>query len=294
VRLKPKRKPALTPKLRLMPMPLRVWLGALALTGLATACGGTDATVPDLPEMPRAPAGPTGQLRGVVRLDGEAPAAAVDPITENQDTCGESALLPRLVVDDDNGVQHAFVFLEGVESAGASAPGEAALIDQQRCRYVPHTMTVLTGTELEITNSDPILHNVHGTAVVGEQNGRTVFNVAQPRQGVRTRIDDALAEPGMVHLTCQAGHPWMSAWILVSDHPYTAVTDSSGGFLIENVPVGTYTIKMWHEGVHLTRIVRSLQRYDYEDPYEVSREVTVTEGVETVVNFDLTLRPRPE
>ena len=84
----------------------------------------------------------------------------------------------------------------------------------------------------------------------------------------------------------------MSAHILVADHAYVAVTDGAGEFLIDNVPPGTYDIKMWHEGVRLERIVRSLQRYDYEEPYEITQEVTVEADTETLVAFQMTLRPK--
>ena len=49
---------------------------------------------------------------------------------------------------------------------------------------------------------------------------------------------------------------------------------------------------MWHEGVRLERIVRSLQRYDYEEPYEITQEVTVEADTETLGAFQMTLRPK--
>ena len=82
----------------------------------------------------------------------------------------------------------------------------------------------------------------------------------------------------------------MSAYIFVADHPYVADTNDDGAFVMDNVPVGTYRIKMWHEGVRLKRIIESLQRYEYEDPYESTQQVVVTPGGEAVINFDLALR----
>jgi hypothetical protein len=82
----------------------------------------------------------------------------------------------------------------------------------------------------------------------------------------------------------------MTAYILVADHSYTAVTGDDGSFVIEGVPAGTYRIRMWHEGVRLTNIVASLQRYEYEPPYEITREVVVPEAGDAEVNFDFELR----
>jgi hypothetical protein len=68
------------------------------------------------------------------------------------------------------------------------------------------------------------------------------------------------------------------------------VTGDNGDFVIEGVPPGTYRIKMWHEGVTLKKNIKTLQRYEYEEPYEVTQDVTVQANAEAVVNFDLTLR----
>jgi hypothetical protein len=48
---------------------------------------------------------------------------------------------------------------------------------------------------------------------------------------------------------------------------------------------------MWHAGVRMTRNIKSLQRYEYEEPYETTQDVTVIANGEAVVNFDLALRP---
>ena len=39
----------------------------------------------------------------------------------------------------------------------------------------------------------------------------------------------------------------MKTWVLVSDHPYYAVTDSNGDYEIKNVPAGTYEVVCWQE-----------------------------------------------
>jgi len=41
-------------------------------------------------------------------------------------------------------------------------------------------------------------------------------------------------------------HPWMRAWVSVFDHPYFAVSDQSGKFVIKNVPPGKYTVEADH------------------------------------------------
>ena len=39
----------------------------------------------------------------------------------------------------------------------------------------------------------------------------------------------------------------MKAWVMVSDHPYFAVTDENGYFKIDNIPEGTYEVGFWQE-----------------------------------------------
>jgi hypothetical protein len=146
-----------------------------------------------------------------------------------------------------------------------------------------------TGTGLEIVNDDPILHSVHAREVMAS-GFRTMFNVAQPVQGQRTKVDASFDKPGVIALTCEAGHPWMTAYILVADHPYVATTSDDGAFTIDGVPPGTYRLKMWHEGVRLKRVIPSLQQYEYEDPYEDVQQVVVPPNGDTAVNFAFQVR----
>jgi plastocyanin len=259
---------------------------------LLFGCGSEHANdIPKAADKPAAAApGPTGRIRGVVRLQGKAPVVAFEPTSQDQSTCGDRVPVSRLALGKDSGVQQAFVFLDGVQTTETVRARESLLVDQKNCQYAPHSLIVPAGSKIEITNSDPILHNVHGHQI-SDQGSRTLFNIAQPVRGQRTTVESPLTTPGIVHLTCEAGHPWMSGYVFVANHPYVALTNDNGEFVIDNVPVGTYRIKMWHEGVTLKRNIKSLQRYEYEDPYEVTQDVSVQAGGETTINFDLALRP---
>ena len=83
----------------------------------------------------------------------------------------------------------------------------------------------------------------------------------------------------------------MSGYVFVANHPYVTITNDAGEFAIEGVPAGSYRIKMWHEGVTLKRNIKSLQRYEYEAPYEITQDVIVRADGESIVNFNLALRP---
>lgn len=259
----------------------------LAAALLASGCGNSP-KAPSLTET--APTGPVGTIRGVVHLMGNAPAADSAAITVDQATCGSSVLLPRIALGKDNGVKDTFVFLDGAPAVPNAPPAVPAsvLVDQQHCQYVPHAMTVPVGAELEITNSDAILHNVHGY-LNAQQDAQSLFSISQPIKGQHGKTP-ALTKPGIVSLTCDAGHPWMTAYVYVSENPYVAITKDNGDFVIANVPPGTYKIKMWHEGVTLKSSDKKAKTYEYEDPYETMQDVTVTANNEVTVNFDLALR----
>lgn len=268
----------------------------LAATLLLFGCGteqGKEASGSAADTAPSAPQGPVGRIRGLVRLQGDAPAATFEPVTENQSTCGDRVALSRLALGKEKGIQHAFVYLDGVQSDEKFRARESLLVDQKNCQYAPHAMIVPVGSKIDITNSDSILHNVHGQQLTDE-GSKTLFNIAQPVRGQRTTVESPLTTPGIVFLTCEAGHPWMNGYVFVANHPFVSVTDDDGQFVIEGVPAGTYKIKMWHEGVRMTRNIKTLQRYEYEEPYEITQDVTVTANGETVVNFDMALRPTKE
>jgi hypothetical protein len=50
----------------------------------------------------------------------------------------------------------------------------------------------------------------------------------------------------MISVLCDV-HGWMKSFIRVDEHPYHAVTDEQGHFLISEIPPGSYTLELWHE-----------------------------------------------
>jgi plastocyanin len=183
-----------------------------------------------------------GSVRGIVRLS--APSALLPdiPVSKDQTACGEATANPSLEVGPGNAVVNAVVSLVGVMKGKPMAKlAKPAELDQRGCIYVPHLQIVPVGTTLEISNSDPILHNVHGYLGGSE----TLFNLAMPIQGFR--IQRQLDRPGLVTLRCDAGHTWMSGYIVVQEHPYYAQTGSNGSFTLRDVPPGDYRLRLWHE-----------------------------------------------
>ena len=233
-----------------------------------------------------------GTIRGIVHLSGEAPPVRDFEVTKNEDHCGITKRSPRLSISR-SGVQNAVVFIEEITAGKAIATTTTAVLNQEDCEYDPHVLIHPLGEPLVIVNSDPILHNVHAYRMRAARP-RSIINIAQPRQGQRITISARrFRTPGLVMAICDAGHPWMSAHIIVAEHPYYALTDESGEFTLNNVPPGSYRLRMWHEGVALIETALEdgkPKRYYFEEPYEITQEVIVPPNGDVKVDFQLTLR----
>ena len=226
-----------------------------------------------------------GSLSGRVMFRGAPPALPAIPVLKDHGVCGERVPAEGLVVAKaTRGVQQAVVFLEGVAPvAGGAPPGEVKL-ENRGCRFVPHVLAVRVGTELVITNADPVLHNLHAWLM---PEHRSIMNVVQPTQGQETRR--TVRRPGVMAITCDS-HVHMLAHLLAFEHPYFALTDGTGAFRISGIPAGTYRLTAWHEG---WRVVRTEPegRPVYEAPYLLSQDVVIPESGEARLTLELAPRP---
>jgi hypothetical protein len=183
-----------------------------------------------------------GAVRGTVRLVGDAPKLSPITVSKDEDVCGPRMPDISLQLGTGAAVEGAVVSLVGVSRGKAvrplNGPAELELI---KCNAVPRVQIVPVGTILEIVNSDPILHDLYGS--IGPRED--LFHVALPVQLFRARVN--LDRAGLVHVTCGAGHPWMSAHIVVHEHPYAALTNARGTYAISDIPPGSHVLRVWHE-----------------------------------------------
>lgn len=141
----------------------------------------------------------------------------------------------RVLLPNGAGAAMAVVSLEG---SAKSQPGKDTLMDQRGKQFLPHVLAVTVGTVVTFPNSDTVFHNVFAHFHAKR------FDLGMYPQGSskRQRFD----KPGLVALFCNV-HSEMSAFIMVLDTPYFAVTDKEGKFTITGVEMGQYTAKVWHE-----------------------------------------------
>lgn len=176
-----------------------------------------------------------GEVEGVVRFTGPAPARRTATVTKDRAACGEEAADESLLVSE-GGLANVVVRLV---VPGAKAEPRRVSLDQRGCRFVPHVLVAPAGSTLDLLNGDPVLHGVHGWSGVA-----TAFNLPLPGKGpARSHL---LARTGTIRVGCDI-HGWMSAWIVVVEGPHFAVSDERGRFTIAGVPPGTFTAIAWHE-----------------------------------------------
>lgn len=157
---------------------------------------------------------------------------------KNRSFCGATVPDETLLIGARGELQNAAVTLRprGVQP---NVRPQSLVLDNKRCAFVPHVQIAVVGSELLLTNSDPILHTVHA-----RRGSATLFNVGLPRwRRVVKRLDRA----GVIRIDCDVLHTWMSAVIIVTDTPHFAVTDTAGRFTIDHLPAGEYEMKIWHE-----------------------------------------------
>jgi plastocyanin len=133
---------------------------------------------------------------------------------------------------------NAVVYIDKIPGKRFTPPAEPVKLDQINLTFVPHVLPVLVGTTVAFPNSDEIRHNVFSPGPLSK------FDLGSyPRKQVRYQVFDI---PGAVTLLCNV-HVEMSAFVIVTETPYFAVTDAAGKYKLKDVPPGKYVLKVWHE-----------------------------------------------
>ena len=208
--------------------------------------------------------GQVGTISGRALFKGDPPPPKELRVTLNKKTCGHTYQSESLLVSEKGGIQNVVVSLLRIPKGLSMETGDKPIqIDQQKCIFIPHVLLVPAGIEFEALNSDPISHNFHA---IGSHNKE--LNIMQTKTK-RRRLPLTFPEPDTIKVICDV-HSWMKAWIIVTEHPYYALTGADGQFRLENVPEGSYRIKAWHEELGTQPV----------------QEVAVTTNQDAKVNFE--------
>jgi plastocyanin len=126
-----------------------------------------------------------------------------------------------------------YVDVPRVQCPHTTPSGPNPAIHQTDLRFAPDLVAIQRGGTVDFPNDDRVFHNVFSLSRTKR------FDLGLYRAGESHPV--TFDRPGVVDVYCNI-HPDMIAQIFVLDSPFFAVTTAEGGFLIPNVPVGTWDL----------------------------------------------------
>lgn len=147
---------------------------------------------------------------------------------------GSPDLEVRIADTEGNAVEHAVVAVHAPGDAGTPA---TAVVDQIDKTFVPHVLAVEVGTRVSFPNSDAIRHHVYSFS--DAKSFELPLYEGVPAEPV------LFDRPGVVALGCNI-HDQMSAYIFVSETPFTAISGTDGIARVTDLPPGTHVVEVWH------------------------------------------------
>ncbi|QHN05311.1 hypothetical protein FTO74_03375 [Granulicella sp. WH15] len=219
---------------------------AVKSTSESGAAPRSEAYSPAAPTVKLDPA-TLGAVSGTIHFNGKAP-APVRIDTSMDPACGMSGggdMFSEQYVVHEGKLANVFVYVKSGPAAAmaiGSSMSAPVVMDQKGCQYEPHVVGVVRGGSVEFHNSDVTMHNIHTMPTVV---GNETVDVSQSPKGTPKSKQFKVPEL-MIPVRCN-NHPWMNAFINVSQTPFFAVSDAKGNFSIAGLPAGTYTLGAVHE-----------------------------------------------
>jgi plastocyanin len=131
---------------------------------------------------------------------------------------------------------HVAVFIEGISKNPTKTT--QAVIEQRDRRFAPDLVVIPAGSSVSFPNFDPIFHNVFSLSKAKS------FDLGNYSKG-QTRVV-TFPSAGIAAVYCHL-HPNMAASIVVTPNQWAARAGVNGGFVLKDVPPGTYTVVAWHK-----------------------------------------------
>lgn len=214
---------------------------------LEHAAGGADGRRYDVKATAPAAA---GTVSGTITTDAQPIDTTVVP-THDMVACPR--FTHRTFESKGGGVGNTVVWLAGVSAGRADDAPMRATMTLDDCRLDPRVLRVAMGGTLIVRSLDAVMTRLQfsGAGADGAHRGTVALN--DDGQVVPTEL--VAKTPGIVAIRDDL-HPWVRGYLVVSPHPYVAVTDAQGVFRFDGVPAGTYTLVAWHErfGTHTEQV----------------------------------------
>ena len=196
-----------------------------------------------------------GSIEGQFLLEGDIP--DLPPLVEKGNAAAKDAAVcaadgvpdDSLIVNSENrGIANICLYIrkapKKIHPDLLKSAERDVVFDQVGCRFLPHLLIVRTDQVVLVKSGDPINHNTRTAPFANK--AENIIIKPEERTGVQITMNQSELNYPPVKVSCDI-HPHMSAYWMVADHPYVAVTDADGKFKIENLPVGEHTFRVWHE-----------------------------------------------
>jgi hypothetical protein len=194
-------------------------------------------------QLPAQEKGGWGAVSGSVVFEGKPPLPRVVDRPDGPVQVEEFVINP-----ENKGVRWVFVWLEA--PLGKELPvhpdlrkpkAKEVFIDVGGLHYTPAVVGLREGQALVVKNPSATARNFWWSGQPHTNPGGNLVLAA----GATTTVTNLKADNNGVHLRDMI-HPWMEGWLRVFRHPYFAVTDADGNFVIRNAPAGEWRLKVWH------------------------------------------------
>jgi plastocyanin len=182
-----------------------------------------------------------GTITGTVAFSGKAPEMPELP-RKADPVCAAKPMKSNEVIVNSNGTLKDVMvrIAPGAVKGKFDVPSSDIIVKQEDCMYVPRVQGAVAGQIVEVVNGDKTMHNVH--TYKGQE---TVLNQGQPAGSPPIKKDSVATEAAVLKFKCDV-HPWMTGFLIVTDHPFFQATGTDGSFKLDKVPAGKYTLEAWH------------------------------------------------
>lgn len=160
---------------------------------------------------------------------------------------------PKLVPDESlmigpqGGVKNVFVYLKDVPRGWQHTPppAEPHVVAVVNNKLTPRWSLLRVGQSLQLSAEK----NAELVQLRAEPLQSSGFNMVIEKGKTRDLPTSLLSRNERLPFTLKSDiAPWMPCgWILLSDHPFAALTDHTGRFEIAGLPPGDHELRLWHE-----------------------------------------------
>lgn len=197
-------------------------------------------------KLASAPDGDWGTLSGQFVYRADAPKPKSRDVKEASRIIGGFVTVKdeSLIVSEKGGVANVLIYVTSanipVHPSYLASKEAKVLLDVEPWRFAPRVLAFRTSQPVVLRNSTE-----HPQSFRVGRVGNAMIN---PLVASKSSAEYTFVAPQATPLAISNDIlPWMHAYLLPLNHPYAAVSQTDGSFVISKLPVGTWEFQVWHE-----------------------------------------------